>query len=240
MTSQVVVVTGVICTLWWLIAYAGIIHRGFRDRTYGMPIVALGANLSWEAAYGLFINPFADHIHTLSIAWLVVDLVILWQACRYAPREFRDLPSVARYARFLPLIAVVVAYPIVYLGFFEFHDPDGEYTGFGVNCLMSVLFLVLLVRRDSPRGQSLYIAIAKFFGTFFAWLATALTVTTSTTQAWPDSFWSFWADSVRHNSYPLTPLINYLYLVVFVADIIYTVALYRRLKAADIRPWRHI
>jgi hypothetical protein len=239
MTSEVVVVTGVICTLFWLVAYLGIIHRGFRDQTYGMPIAALGANLSWEAAYGLFINPFADHIHTLSIAWLLVDLVILWQAWRYAPREFPD-PAVRRFARALPFIAVVVAYPIVYLGFFEFNDPDGEYTGFGVNCLMSLLFLVMLFRRDSPRGQSLYIAIAKFFGTFFAWLATALTITTSPTQAWPDSFGSFWVDSATHDAYPLTPLINYLYLVVFVADLTYIVLLHRRLTAAGIRPWRHL
>jgi hypothetical protein len=237
MTSDIVVVTGVVCTIFWLIAYVGIIYRGAKDKTYGMPIAALAANLSWEAAYGFFINPFGDHIHTLSIAWFIVDVVIFWQVFRHGPGEFED-PVVRKYLRPILFAAVAVAYPVVYLGFFEFNDPDGEYTGFGVNFLMSFLFVVMLWRRGSSRGQSLYIAVAKFLGTFLAWLATALTVTTSPTKQWPDSFASFVVDSATHTSYPLTPLINYLYLVIFLVDVLYIVLLHRRLTAEGIRPWR--
>jgi hypothetical protein len=104
--------------------------------------------------------------------------------------------------------------------------------------MMSILFVVMPLRRDSPRGQSLYIAVSKFFGTFLAWVATALTVTTSVTKQWPDNLASFWADSATHDRYPLTPLVNYLYLVVFLADILYIVLLHRRLRAAGIKPWR--
>lgn len=236
MTSDIVVVTGVICVIFWLIAYVGIIYRGYKDKTYGMPIAALAANLCWEAAYGFFINPFSDHIHTLSVAWFVVDLLIFWQAFKYGPSEFGD-PLLRKYIRLILFGAVAIAYPIVYLGFFEFNDPDGEYTGFGVNFMMSFLFVVMLLRRNSPRGQSIYIAITKFLGTFFAWLATALTVTTSVTKQWPDSFTSFVVASVTHNKYPLTPLINYLYLVIFLVDILYIVMLYRRLTAARLQPW---
>ncbi|MFC3892466.1 hypothetical protein ACFOWZ_13370 [Lentzea rhizosphaerae] len=237
MTSSIVVVTGVACAIFWLIAYVGIIYRGFKDKTYGMPIAALAANLSWEAAYGFFINPFGDHIHTLSIAWFALDVIIFYQVYKYAPSEFEE--PVRKYIRPILFAAVAVAYPAVHLGFFEFNDPDGEYTGFGVNFMMSILFVTMLISRGSSRGQSLYIAFAKFMGTFLAWLATALTVTTSTTKALPDSFWSFWADSLSHDKYPLTPLINYLYLVVFVFDILYMVMLYKRLKADGIKPLRH-
>ena len=34
MTSSIVVVTGVACAIFWLIAYVGIIYRGFNDKTY--------------------------------------------------------------------------------------------------------------------------------------------------------------------------------------------------------------
>ncbi|MFF3868187.1 hypothetical protein [Micromonospora sp. NPDC001898] len=237
MTSDTVVATGVICVIFWLIAYVGIIYRGFKEHTYGMPIAALATNLCWEAAYGFFINPFADHIHTLSIVWFLFDLIILWQVYRYGPTEF-DAP-VRRYIRPVTLLAIAAAYPAMHLAFFEFNDPDGEYTGFGINVMMSILFITMLVRRGSSRGQSLYIAVAKFLGTLFAWIATALTVTTSATQQWPDSPASFVTDSVTHQDYPLTPLVNYLYLLVFIADIIYIVMLRRRLKAEGVRPWRH-
>lgn len=32
----------------WTLTYVLMIRRGFVDRTYGMPLVALGANVSWE------------------------------------------------------------------------------------------------------------------------------------------------------------------------------------------------
>jgi hypothetical protein len=32
----------------WALAYVLIIRRGFLDETYGMPFVALCANVSWE------------------------------------------------------------------------------------------------------------------------------------------------------------------------------------------------
>ncbi len=34
--------------LFWTVTYLLIIRRGFRDQTYGMPLVALCANLAWE------------------------------------------------------------------------------------------------------------------------------------------------------------------------------------------------
>jgi hypothetical protein len=102
-----------------------------------------------------------------------------------------------------------------------------------------LLFISMLVRRQSARGQSMYVAITKFLGTLFAWLATALTVTTSVHQPWPHSVGSFFSDSVLHRDYPLTPLINYLYLVIFFVDLLYIVMLYRRLRSAGLRPWRH-
>lgn len=39
---------GALSSFCWTVAYALIIWRGFKDRTFGMPLVALGANLSWE------------------------------------------------------------------------------------------------------------------------------------------------------------------------------------------------
>ena len=84
----------------------------------------------------------------------------------------------------------------------------------------------------------MYIAVGKWLGTLFAWIATALTVTTSQSNPLPDGFASFVADSLTHDSYPLTRLINVLYLGIFVADVLYIVLLRARLKEARLSPWR--
>jgi len=68
-----------------------------------------------------------------------------------------DVPLVKRYFPVFFCAAVAIAFPVVYLGFLEFNDPDGEYTGFGINLMMSMLFVAMLLRRDSPAGQSMYI-----------------------------------------------------------------------------------
>ncbi|GIF42969.1 transmembrane-type terpene cyclase [Actinoplanes xinjiangensis] len=239
MISDAVVVTGVICVLFWMIAYFGIIYRGFRDQSFGMPITALAANLSWEASYGFILDPMGDHIHLLSIPCFFIDLVIAWQCLRYGRKDFQE-PLIQRFYPAIFFGAIVIAFPIVFLGFLEFEDPDGEYTGFGINFMMSILFIAMLLRRGSSRGQSLYIAIAKWQGTLFAWIATALTVTTSATNQWPDSLGEFFSVSLGHTEYPLTPLINVLYGVTFVVDIIYIVLLYQQLRAEGKNPWRRL
>ncbi len=45
--------------LFWIITYILIIKRGFQDKKYGMPMVALCANISWEFIF-TFIYPQND------------------------------------------------------------------------------------------------------------------------------------------------------------------------------------
>lgn len=233
----VVIATGVLCVLFWVVAYAAIIHRGFRDKAPGMPVAALAANLSWEAVYAFLLDPMGDHIHALSAPCFLIDLVIAWQCLRYGPRHAGP-PLLRRYFAVVFLVAVAFAFPVVYLAFHEFRDPLGEYTGFGINFMMSFLFLAMLLNRDGAQGQSMYVAVGKWLGTLCAWIATALTVTTGPARPLPEDFTSFVADSVTHGSYPLTPLINVLYLGVFCADVVYIVLLRARLKEAGLPVWR--
>jgi hypothetical protein len=237
--TDIVVVTGVLCALFWIIAYVAIVYRGFKDRTYGVPVAALAANLSWEAAYAFFLDPLSDHIHVLSIPWFFIDVIILWQCLKYGGKDW-ETPWVRKYFKAIVFAAIAIAFPIVYLAFDEFNDPLGEYTGFGINFMMSLLFVSLLLRRDGGGGQSMYIAIFKWLGTLFAYIATAFTVTTSHANPWPESVSSFVVDTVTHTSYPLTPLISVLYLVTFFVDIVYIFLLRARLMECQISPWRRI
>jgi hypothetical protein len=221
----------------WGTAYVLIIYRGFRDRTYGMPMPSLAANLSWEAIWAFVIKPFSDIGHIMTIPWFCIDLVIAWQCLAYGRNDATE-PFLRKYHRWLFAAALALAFPITYLAFKEFDDWYAEYTAVGGALLMSILFAGLLIRRRGAGGQSMYIGVAKWLGTLLAWIATSLTVNTTAADPWPSSLWTFAADTVTHTAYPLTPLITLLYAATFVTDLLYIVLLRTRLREHGIRPWR--
>ncbi|MFI5855068.1 hypothetical protein [Streptomyces parvulus] len=235
--SSAVVLFGMLCVVGWLVAYVAIIYRGFADQTYGVPLAALFANLTWEFAYGFLLDPLGDYFHTASIFGFLVDAVIAWQVWKYGAAQFPD-SALGRHFRPLFGLFVAVALSVNYHAFIDLADPDGEYTGFGINLMMSILYIKMLEDRGSPAGQSMYIAVGKWLGTLCAWIATALTVTTSPQRTWPTSWSDFGRKALGNRSYPLTPLINVMYGWTFLLDAAYCVLLHRRLRAAGMSPWR--
>jgi hypothetical protein len=235
--SYPVVATGALCVFAWMAAYAAIIYRGYSDRTYGVPVPALAANLSWEFIYGFILDPFGDHIHALSIPCFFIDLIIAWQTWKYGTQEAHS-PWVKRNFHRLLVVTIMMAGPLTYYGFKDLEDPDGEYTGFAINLIMSLLFIAMLVRRGTPAGQSMYVALFKWIGTLLAWVATALTVTTSPEIPLPRNLCEFLKKSLSNRRYPLTPLINVMYAITFTLDITYSAMLYRSIRAAGLSPWR--
>src|ERR671916_2300365 len=81
----------------WTLAYLLLIRRGFLDRTYGMRLVALCANLSWEFIFA-FVYPHDLPQRAVNAVWFSFDLVIMAQLLLYGPREFAALPRRLFYA----------------------------------------------------------------------------------------------------------------------------------------------
>ena len=151
--------------LLWTLAYLLMIRRGFLDRTYGMPLVALCANISWEFIFSL-VYPHDLPQRAVNVVWLSFDLVILLQVLLYGPREFAGLPRRAFYV--VLALALATSFGAVLAVTVEFDDFDGVYSAFGQNLMMSVLFLTMLYARRSLRGQSVSIALLKMGGTALA------------------------------------------------------------------------
>ena len=184
--------------LCWTVTYLLIIRRGFADRTYGMPIVALCANLSWEFIFSV-VRPHAGVQRIGDILWLTLDVVIAYTALRYGPREFRYLPRPVFYAGFAGTL--VLAYLGVDAVCREFDNGNGIYAGFADNLMMSGLFLAMLASRGGLRGQSVSIAALKCVGTIFASIG-------------------FW----RYGGHPNSAVLTYMYVANAVVDIAYLVA----------------
>jgi hypothetical protein len=135
----------------WTLTYLLIIRQGFLDRTYGMPLAALCANLSWEFIFA-FVYPHDLPQRAVNVVWFSFDLVILGQVLLYGPREFGNLSRRLFYAGLA--LALGTAFGAVLATTLEFDDFDGAYSAFGQNLMMSILFVTMLYSRGSLRGQN--------------------------------------------------------------------------------------
>ena len=70
---------GAASSLFWTIAYALILRRGAKDRTFGMPLTALGANLAWEVIFHIetLRHDAFDTRLAMILPWTLLDVAIV-------------------------------------------------------------------------------------------------------------------------------------------------------------------
>jgi hypothetical protein len=56
MSDTLVLVLTLISGISWTVVYLDLINRGFRDRTYGMPLFALAFNIAREFIFGFLVG----------------------------------------------------------------------------------------------------------------------------------------------------------------------------------------
>jgi hypothetical protein len=195
----------------WTLVYILIIRLGFQEKTYGMPIAALCANISWEFIFS-FIQPHEPPQNYINVIWFVFDLIIVLQTVRFGKAAFsRELPAYLFSPVFL--LTVLMSFGAILAITYEFKDWDGKYAAFGQNLMMSVLFISMLLRRKDVSGQSIYIALFKMFGTLLPSVLFFL-------------------------RFPSSILLNFLYVSIFSFDLIYLVMLYAKHRELGINPWK--
>ena len=195
----------------WTIVYLAIIYRGFKDKTYGMPFFALALNLSWEFIFSfLFGGPLSLQL-VINVIWFFFDLVILYTYFRYGRKEF---PKSVDQKWFMPwsVLAIGVGFVTQYYAALEFPGLLGPtYAAFVINLVMSILFIDMLVCRDSVEGQSMGVAL-------FKWLGTA-------------------APTILFYWHTGSELVLALGIVIFVFDVIYMGMLYQKFRDLGLNPF---
>jgi phosphoglycerol transferase MdoB-like AlkP superfamily enzyme len=200
----------------WIIVYLLIIRRGHLEKTYGIPLVVLAIDVSWEFIFTFVLHPAkmdADAWFWIGVnaTWLVIELVILIQAIKYGTRE--NWPSTSFFYGAV-IASLVFGFAGVLAFTFQFQDWEGQWTVFADNLMMSILFINMLYQRGI-RGQSIYIAFFKLAGTL------AIGVSYLVTD-------------------PGSPLQWYLTLSILFFDALYIVLLYRKIRAAAENPWTRL
>lgn len=201
-----------VCLVGWLSSYALMIRQAHVDRAPAMPLLPLCLNLAWELVFGFVLPDPIEAAAWTNRAWFLVDCVLLWQFLRFGRAETAWLVP-PRW--FVPVVLASIAASIagIYTITIDTSDWGGSYTGWGDQVVNSISFLVLLRRRKSSRGQSLYIVLLRSFG--------SLVLIPAQMQLTPGSLFI-----------PFT-------CVVWIAcDAVYAVLLHRQCRAEGRDPWR--
>jgi hypothetical protein len=219
-----------ICAFFWISTYVLVIRRGNIDRVPAMPLAAFALNLCWEGIFSFLYMPDDPRV---TVAWgscFFLDVLILVQVFRFGANDFAE-PAVKKHWRAIVCLALVTAF-VALMGFTaQFKDKLGWFAGFLQNLVMSILFVAMIVRRGSVRGQSLYIALAKFLGTLVAFVLAI---------RWSPAFGTAVVDHQLRAPTPMQPLIMWTYPLIFVFDVLYVRLVYRQCLEDGIDPWRRL
>jgi hypothetical protein len=199
--------------LLWSLTYIFIIIRGFKDKTYGMPLFVLCVNISWEFIFSFILPSTKPQIY-INYVWLILDVFIVIQFLKFGKSEFPSFLNKQFYTVFL--LALATGFGLTLSITYEFNDLEGAYSAFGDSLLMSILFIVMLVRRDDLRGQSIYIGLFKMLGTALISVA----------------FYLY--EPIAQGSI----LLPFLFISIFVYDLIYVGLIYQKYREYSIPFWR--
>jgi len=201
MFTEIMMIGGV----FWSMTYIFIIRRGFKDKTFGMPMAALCANISWEAIFAFFTPHDPPQLY-VNYIWFSLDVVIVLQFLKYGKKEFMNISKWWFLSAFG--LGIAIAIPMILAVNHQFEDSVGAYAAFGQNLMMSVLFVTMLINRKGIDGQSVYIALFKMIGTSLSSLAFYL-------------YRPIAQDST---------LLQFLFVIIFVFDLIYLIGIYKKCK----------
>ncbi|MCK9169326.1 MAG: hypothetical protein M0P01_02810 [Treponema sp.] len=147
----------------WIFAFYQMIRLGIRDKTYGIPLFALGLNVTWELIYSIE-GIFLIQVQTIiGIAWFILNLVNTYLYFKYGRERFPQYLQ----KKFVPLsiAAFLFCLGVQAAFYFQFDiRPASQYSVFLQNVLTSLLFIYMFYSRGDMRGQSPSIAVSKLLG----------------------------------------------------------------------------
>ncbi|KAF2239706.1 hypothetical protein EV356DRAFT_108224 [Viridothelium virens] len=190
----------------WTISYLLYVRQGYKDQSYGMPILALCANIGWELMYSIF-YPIGVSEMISFIPWLLIDIGIVHTTIKFGPREWAQAPLVARNLELILGIgsALMVFMHWTFIEICGSHVNAGFWAGFGCQILIGYASIAQLISRNSTRGHSLAIWLCRSIGTLL----------TIIMFEW--RYFHYPADYSRVG----TPMAKFLFFATEVADVIY-------------------
>ena len=162
--NALIIISG-IC---WSIVYIESIRIGFKQKTYAMPLFALGLNIVWEGLYAftdIFVRQSIGAQAIANTCWFFLDCVIVYTYFKFGKNECK---TNTQRKWFVPwsVLAFATCIALQVLFYCWFGSVEGEkYAAYLQNIVMSLMYLSMLKERKSDKGQSMVIAVCKCIGT---------------------------------------------------------------------------
>ena len=149
----------------WTAAYLQIVKQCHRDKTYGLPLVIIFFDVTWEFIFSFqLVAPGIPVLVWGNRLWFVGDLIIVAQVFRYG-RNVQTHPWVKQHFYAVCVAGMLLAGLALY--FFSRYTGDvyGLASSFMINFAMSILFINLLFSRPDLRGLPAGVGWSKMIGT---------------------------------------------------------------------------
>lgn len=153
-----------VSSICWFFVCIKMVYLGNRDKTYCMPLFALGLDFAWETIYTLEGVSCIELQTFINAVRLILDILIIVTYFRYGRERFPDALKKQFILISIGVFAVCFAFQSAF--YFQFDlRAAALYSAFMQNALMSLLFIYMFFTRTDTRGQSLSIAVVKCTGT---------------------------------------------------------------------------
>ncbi len=202
----------------WTLAYVLILRHSFRERSFGIPIAALCANVAWETLASTVLG-FPTGPQIGNMIWLGLDLVILYTCLRFGPEEFTQ-PVVKKWFRPMVLFGVGVMLWAESAFVFGINDPFGIHASWVNTFVVSAQLPAMFWRRNSLKGQSFYIGLSILLGDISGY------------------FMIYFCHEQMPERIHMN-LMNALFAGILATNVLYVTLLYRRCVQEGLNPWKN-
>jgi hypothetical protein len=153
----------------WVIFYAFVVRDISRKKFVEIPAPSVVTNISWEFVWGFLFAPDMGQLFVWGYrVWFVLDLFITYSLFKYGHKQVRS-PILKKYFR--PAAAVGIPIWILAIYFFVaqgFDTPTGLTSGYILNVIIAVLYILLILRHPTLSDFSYTVAWSKMLGTALA------------------------------------------------------------------------
>lgn len=155
----------------WILAYVFIIYKGLKDKTYGMPLIPLVLNFSYEFIYA-FIFPVN---RLFNIPWFLLDIAIVYTYFKYGYASFSKFYLIEKKQWYIISVFAFLSGLLITFFAHQFFAqnlttiPDEQTNvilGFILMLFITVCMTMMFLQRKNIEGQSFIISFLILIGTF--------------------------------------------------------------------------